>query len=272
MEKISPNVYAETGWPPTYSCNPGFLLTAEGIILIDTPGRPSDAVRWGEEILRKGEIRYILYTEFHEDHTAGNAFLPGVSIGHRETKRGLDGYITNVQAMRQKLERMFPEDRRLLEKFQHQTLDITFSDRLSVFLGQQQCDLIHLPGHTLGQTAVYLPVEKVVFLGDNFTNGLQPSLSYCFPKEWLESLGTVLSLNVERVVPGHGKVGEKKDVERFAAFLQECIADVQRAIDLGMTEQEAAHRISFENRLPAIHPGVEQQRKSVLRMYEMLSQ
>jgi cyclase len=269
MQKLSPNVYAETGWP-FYSCNPGFLTTPEGIILIDTPGRPSDAVRWGEEILRRGEIRYILYTEFHEDHTAGNAYLPGVSIGHQETKKGLDGYIANVQAMRQKLDRMFPEDRGLLGKFQHRTLDITFSDRLSVYLGRQRCELINLPGHTLGQTAVYLPGEQVVFLGDNFTNEMQPSLSYCFPKEWVESLRTILSLDVEWVVPGHGKVGDKKDVERFAEFLQKCIAEVQQAIDQDMGREEAAQRISFENRLPAIHPGAEQQRKNVMRLYEML--
>ena len=272
MEKISPNVYAETGWPPTCSCNPGFFVTAEGIILVDTPGRPSDAVRWREEVLRRGEIRYILYTEFHEDHTAGNAFLPGLSIGHRETKKGLDGYIADVLAMRQKLSRIFPEDRGLLEHFQHRPLDITFSDRLSVYLGQHRCELISLPGHTPGQTAVYLPGEKVLFLGDNFTNGMQPSLSYCFPKEWVESLKTILSLDAELVVPGHGPVGDKKDVERFGVFLQECIAEVQRAIDRGMTQEEAAQRISFENRLPAIHPGAEQQRKNVLRLYEMLSQ
>jgi cyclase len=272
MQRISPNVYAETGWPPLSSCNPGFLATAEGIILIDTPGRPVNALQWQEEIRKRGEIRYILYTEFHEDHTAGNAYLPGISVGHQETKKGLDGYITNVQAMREKLTRMFPEDRALLLNFQHRTLDITFSDRLSVYLDRQRCDLINLPGHTLGQTAVYLPGEKVAFLGDNFTNGMQPSLSYCFPKEWVESLRTILSLDVEWVVPGHGKVGDKKDVERFAEFLQECIAEVQQAIDRGMGREEAAQRISFENRLPAIHPGAEQQRKNVLRLYEMLSQ
>jgi hypothetical protein len=61
-------------------------------------------------------------------------------------------------------------------------------------------------------------------------------------------------------------------VERVALFLQECIDEVQQAIDRGMTREEAAQMISFENRLPTIHPGAEQQRKNVLRLYEMLSQ
>jgi len=45
MQKILSHVYAQTGWPPLSSCNPGFLASAEGIILIDAPGRPADAVR-----------------------------------------------------------------------------------------------------------------------------------------------------------------------------------------------------------------------------------
>ena len=37
MQKITSNVYAETGFT---GCNPGFVVTKEGVVLIDTPQMP----------------------------------------------------------------------------------------------------------------------------------------------------------------------------------------------------------------------------------------
>ena len=35
MQKISNNAYAETGFQ---GCNPGFVVTSEGVVMIDSPG------------------------------------------------------------------------------------------------------------------------------------------------------------------------------------------------------------------------------------------
>lgn len=269
MKQLTANLYVGIGGYDR--CNAGFWVTSKGVVIIDTPSQPSEALWWREESARRGNVRYIINTEYHEDHTTGNSFLPGITIGHEETKKGLDGYVKTADSLREKLMHLFPEDRDLLRDYSPRTLEMAFSEHLTLYLGDQLCELIHLPGHTPGQTAVYLPLEKVVFTGDNFTKGLQPSFSYSLPREWLASLDHILSLDAEWIVPGHGDIGDKTAVRDFRSFLDGCIEEVRQAIQRGWTPEEAAERISFESRLSAIHPGLEQQRKNISRLYEMLA-
>jgi hypothetical protein len=78
-------------------------------------------------------------------------------------------------------------------------------------------------------------------------------------------------MDVEIVVPGHGKVCGKKEVREFRLFIEKCIDIVREAIKQGVSQEKAADTISFENLYPAIHPGAEQQRFNVLRLWEMLA-
>ena len=72
MQKISDNVYTETELP---GCVHGFVVTKEGVVMIDTPQTPTDAVRWRDEIAKHGTVRYLINTEPHEDHFRGNHFF-----------------------------------------------------------------------------------------------------------------------------------------------------------------------------------------------------
>jgi cyclase len=36
--------------------------------MMDTPMKPTDAVKWRDEAGKKGEIRYLINTEEHPDH------------------------------------------------------------------------------------------------------------------------------------------------------------------------------------------------------------
>ena len=79
MKQTSANVYVNT-WPPdkvlTHGSNNGFVTTSEGIVMIDTPYLPTNAVEWRDEIADKGEVLFIINTENHRDHITGNYFFP----------------------------------------------------------------------------------------------------------------------------------------------------------------------------------------------------
>ena len=66
-------------------------------------------------------------------------------------------------------------------------------------------------------------------------------------------------------------------VREFRLFIQKCIDIIREAIKQGMSKEEAADKISFEELYPgkhggsAVHPGPAMQRRNVLRLYEMLS-
>ena len=77
MRRISRNVYAEIYF---WGCNPGFVETSDGVVMVDSPQQPIDAVRWREMLQEKGPIRHLINTEPHADHILGNAYFPDVEV------------------------------------------------------------------------------------------------------------------------------------------------------------------------------------------------
>lgn len=277
MQQVTANVYAKL-WTreeaPIHGCNPSLVTTSEGIVLIDTPYLPTDAIRWREKVVRRGEVRFIINTEHHRDHTTGNYFLPGTVVSSEGVKAAFGGATgVDLPTVRQRLKDRDPEGLHLMQNYQPKPPTITFSERLSLYVGEHTFELVHLPGHTPGQVGVYLPQERVVFTGDNFTGGWQPSLAESCPLEWVESLKKIEAMDAEIVVPGHGTLGDKKAIRVFRAFIEECIEVIRKAIRQGMSKEEAAERISFATAAypPALHPEPEWQRNNIRRLYEMLS-
>ena len=74
METITKNVYAFINYR---GCNPGYVVTSDGVVVIDTPMLPTKAVEMREEALAKGPIRFLINTESHIDHNFGNHFFAG---------------------------------------------------------------------------------------------------------------------------------------------------------------------------------------------------
>jgi len=71
MQQLTRNVFVETG---IRGCNHGFVTTNDGIVMIDSPHKPSDALKLKTEIARRGgNLRYIINTEPHGDHWRGRA-------------------------------------------------------------------------------------------------------------------------------------------------------------------------------------------------------
>ena len=297
MKQITANVYAEDQFsvPPRYrGSNPGFVLTSEGIVMIDTPMMPNDAIKWRDDIAQRGEVRYIINTHHHIDHTTGNFFFPGTVVSHEGIRESFYGPVKSVLSLKRiedalkagpgPIERIKllvqeydPDGLSLLDNYQLRTPTVTFTDRLNLYVGEYTFELIHQAGHTPSHIGVYIPQERVFFAGDNFTNGTQPSLVYCLPLEWIESLKTIESMDIAVVVPGHGEICDKGEVTEFRLFIEECVDMVKDAITRGMSQEEAASKISFEDLYPKdhsalpVHPGAEQQRLNVLHLYEMLS-
>jgi cyclase len=292
MRQLTPTVYVNdqvSTYPKFRGCNPGFVTTAEGIVMIDSPMLPTDAVRWREEIARRGRLRFIVNTHHHLDHIGGNYFFPVDVLSHEECQEMYDLPLTReldsetpgepakvvtlepAESYRLRIKELDPEGLPWLDTYQLTGPTITFSERLTLRIGGHTFELTHMPGHTRGDICVYLPQEKVLFAGDDFTNGLQPSLAQCLPLQWIESLKKIEAADAYFIVPGHGKVGGKEEVQEFRLFIQRCIEMVREAIQSGMSKEEAADRISFLEFYAPVHPGPWQQRMNVLRIYERLT-
>ncbi|GAH22509.1 unnamed protein product, partial [marine sediment metagenome] len=82
--------------------------------------------------------------------------------------------------------------------------------------------------------------SNLTFAGDNFTNASQPSLAQSLPLKWVESLKRIEAMDIDMVVPGHGKVCGKSEVREFRLFIEKCIDMVREAIRQGVSKEEAA--------------------------------
>ena len=76
MEQVTDRIWAET---KVRGCNPCFVKTSAGPVVIDTPQLPTRAVAMRDQVEAIGPIQYLINTEHHVDHIFGNYWLVTIS-------------------------------------------------------------------------------------------------------------------------------------------------------------------------------------------------
>jgi glyoxylase-like metal-dependent hydrolase (beta-lactamase superfamily II) len=84
-------------------------------------------------------------------------------------------------------------------------------DKDTLHLGDYLLTCVRTPGHSKGHTCLYEPYKKILFSGDHILNGITPNISLRSHEEnplrdYLVSLDKVYSLDIELVLPGHGRI------------------------------------------------------------------
>jgi len=257
MEEVTKNVFAET---KTRGCNPGYVITSDGVVVIDTPQLPTQAVKMREEAEKHGPIRYIINTEHHIDHIFGNYFFKGAGIvishievynNFMEVTPALNPYDYAKEAIPTddpEGEPLFPDEETYFANPNKPT--ITFNGNMTVRVGGHSFELISTPGHSTGQIAVHIPQERVAFVGDTIFNRCQTWHMESDLNQWLESLDILRTLDVDHIVPGHGPICTKKEIDVQKAFLYEWFATVAAAIGKGWSKEKCVEEISFLDRFP----------------------
>jgi cyclase len=241
MRRLSEHVSAETYF---WGCNPGFVTTADGVFMIDTPQQPITAVRWREMLAVHGPIRYLVNTEPHADHIRGNAFFPGVEVLGQRLMAARYAEAIPVMTGPQTLETLQATDPDSVWLFNHPDYPPhpptrLFDERLTVQLGEQEIHLLHHPGHTPPQTSVYLPAEGVVFTGDNVFYHCKTFVQEADPWQWLAALDAIGQLDVETILPGHGEPCDKRYLAEQAQVIHGWIDLVEAYLRRGLSEDEA---------------------------------
>ncbi len=239
MQQLTKNVYVETC---IRGCNHGFVTTSDGVVLIDTPHKPSDALKLKAEIAKHGKLRYIINTEPHGDHWTGNAYFDVPVIAHEGVRTRILG--TDMAAHVARVSTFGPEEPKLLEGYRPNAPIITFKNGMTMHVGNHTFEMIHMPGHTLYQAAICIKEEGVVFTSDNIFHKVQTWLQEANPDLWLMSLESLRKLKEEIFVPGHGDICGKGYLNEQGAFIQEWKAYVKDAIERGMTRDEAILRLT----------------------------
>jgi cyclase len=244
ITKITDSIYVETGMR---GCNHGFVVTAEGVVMIDTPFMFSNSVSWRDKIARHGRVAYIINTESHIDHFSGNAFFEGTIVAHEGTRKAIlntpDVEYMNVLSAEE------PKSLPLVADYHFRPPDITFTDKMNLYVGGRTFRLTSYPGHTPNQAPVYLPEEKVLFTSDNVVRNNIPFITpQALPFKWLESLKQMKKIDADYIIPGHGEIGDKSSIDDMIAELQLWIDTVSAAMKKGMSLEETQKRVNLKDR------------------------
>ena len=239
MEQVASTVFAET---QIRGCNHGFVVTSEGVVMIDSPQKPSDALKLKEEIARHGELIYIINTEPHGDHWTGNAYFDVPVIAHEGVRqRILD---TNLEEHVARVAGMGPEEPALLENYTPNAPVITFRNGMTLHVGNHTFQLIHMPGHTLYQAAICIKEEGVVFTSDNIFHKVQTYIQEANPDQWLRALESLRRLDEEVFIPGHGRRCDKSYLDEQGEYILEWKEYARNAVERGMTRDEAVENLT----------------------------
>ncbi|SNY78513.1 cyclase [Nocardia amikacinitolerans] len=218
VTEIADGVYAYThsrgGWCVS---NAGVLAGPDGAVVIDTlatEGRTRALVEFVDG-LGAGPARTIVNTHHHGDHNFGNhLFGPAaVVVGH-------DRIRPEMAETGLALTKLWPNvdwgDVRV-------TLPgITFSDNVTLHVGERRVELIHLgpAAHTTNDVVAWLPAERVLFAGDLVMSGAAP---FCLMGSVSGSIAAVrrlFALGAETVVAGHGPVTGPEIFDQTLRYLR----------------------------------------------------
>ena len=177
------------------------LITNEGVILVDDKF-PQDADNIVAEVkkLSAQPIKYVISTHHHGDHTGGNPRL-----------QQLGAQVMSTEEARQNM----------IDGKQPGLPAVTFEHHASLWLGGKDVEMYHFGrAHTNGDAVVLFPAQRVLAAGDMFTYGddVPELIDYAgggSGKEWTSTLDSALKLNFDRVVPGHGNVTTRQEMQKY---------------------------------------------------------
>ncbi len=190
-----------------FNSNAGFVVTPEGVVVIDALGTPSLGQELIQAIRRVTDkpVKRVLVTHYHADHVYGlQAFkAAGADIwAHRAGRAYIEG----------DAEARLEQRRRDLAPWVNAATRVVPADRWldgneSFRLGGLTFDVIYLgPAHSPEDLVVVVREEQLVFTGDIIFTGRIPFVGEADSKRWLSTMDRLLALQPKIMVTGHGRV------------------------------------------------------------------
>jgi cyclase len=225
--KITDHIYMLEG----QGGNIGISVGNDGVFMIDSQYAPLTLkILEAIKAISDKQIKFLVNTHHHGDHTGGNAnigILGTTIIAHDNVyKRLNDASADKLSATKESLP------------------IITFNDKLSIYLNGEQVFIFHVDNaHTDGDALLYFTESNILHTGDTFFSGLYPYIdlnSGGTVNGYIDAVKQALILIDEhtKIIPGHGKLSNKKEYQFFLSMLENLKETVSAEIAAGKTEDE----------------------------------
>ena len=187
--------------------NAGFVVTDDGVVVVDALGSPELASELLAEIKRitPQPVRYVVATHYHADHIYGLQTFKAAGakvLAHASAREYLNSDTAQKRLEVSRIElvpwvnattHLVPADQWLED--QETRLRVGSFDFVIEHVGS---------AHTPEDVVVYVPQLGVLFAGDLFFRGRIPFVGQADSRLWIASLNRLMKYQPKIVVPGHG--------------------------------------------------------------------
>ena len=252
LKQLAPAVYAflqreAPGQSNLSVSNFGIVVGPHSLLAIDAGGGPQHARNFIEAArpLIKPFDRVVL-THEHPDHIVGLTQFPvGIEIiSQEETRLQMakmgDPPTPPYWATNPAWGRPGDTNKVILPT-------VTFKDRMTLYYGDTRVELTW-PGraHTSGDALIFVPTEKILFMGDIAFFGVTPLNGSGFIQDWIKVCDRILAdESVEIIVPGHGPVGGKAELREMRGYLDLLWREGRKGFKAGSSPGRAAASIDL---------------------------
>ncbi len=242
LREIKPGcyVYLHTDDRPGVSStfNNGVIVTDEGVVVIDAL-RTEESARQVREAISKvtsKPVRFLISSTPHRPFTGGIAvYSDTFRIAQENTRADLIKVLEKEPVAERK------------NKLPH----LTFSERTTLYLAGKEIQILFLGrAHTRSDTIVFLPQDRVVYMGETFYCNEFPYISKSYSADWLRTIEAAERLKADIFIPGHGFL--PRDLKQTRTELRnhwQILKDVRDAVAVevkkGASEKEALANINL---------------------------
>ena len=186
--------------------NTGVIIGEDSVMVVDAQATPRLANMVVEKIrtVTDKPIKYVVLTHYHAVRVLGASAYGADEILMSETARSMV-----VERGQEDWDSEFGRFPRLFQG--HESIPgltwptMTFSDRMTVYMGKRRVDLMFLGrGHTAGDIVAHVPDANVMFTGDLVE---YHSACYCGDAhfaDWPDTLEEIRDFDLDAIAPGRG--------------------------------------------------------------------
>jgi len=217
--------------------NIGVSIGDDGVFIIDDQFAPlSEKIMEALASLSDKPVSYVLNTHWHGDHTGGNENFGkagAVIVAHENVRN------------RMSTAQFIKTFNREVPAAPDAALPVvTFSDNVNFYFNDNDISVMHMPAsHTDGDSIVLFKEPNVLHMGDTFFNGFFPFIDHSSGGTLEGLIATteiVLSLvdDNTQIIPGHGPLATKTDLEKYQSMLLTVQDKMQPALASGKSREE----------------------------------
>jgi len=218
--------------------NVGVFVGKDGTFVIDDQFAPLSEKLMAEiKNIGGNAPKFLLNTHFHGDHSGGNE-----NFGKKGTM------IVSHLNVRKRLMAgsEIKEFGMVAPPAPAEALPImTFDSQMHFHINGEDVKAIHVPNaHTDGDSFIYFEKTNVIHAGDVFFNGFYPFIDSSHGgsvKGVISAVAKILALSDEntKIIPGHGPLANKADLEAYKKMLETADASLSKLKAEGLTKAQA---------------------------------